>query len=363
MNLQSLALEFRDKRIFLTGHTGFKGGWLLYTLAQFGAQVRGYALPPVERSLYERIDGDQFCDSMLADVRDAARLQEAVEDFQPDYIFHFAAQTLVRESYYNPLDTFSTNVMGTANLLNAVRSVSGQCTVVVITSDKVYENQEWIYPYRETDQLGGFDPYSASKSCADLAVNSFRRSYFNLSDYDTHQTAIATARAGNVIGGGDWNTDQLVPDIVDALHLGVPVKIRSPNAVRPWQHVLEAIFGYLKLASALREHPNKFSEAFNFGPDVAENVSVEAFVKQAIRVWGHGDYEANPATANLHEATLLRLDSSKAQTFLGWYPVFNADQAIARTIEWYRDLLRAPDSALELMERDFKAYTAAVDGQ
>lgn len=363
MNVEAIADEFRDKRVFLTGHTGFKGSWLIYKLAKFGAVVQGYSLPPVSRSLYEKINGDRFCESTIADIRDAARLREAVEAFQPDYIFHFAAQTLVRESYYTPLDTFSSNVIGTANLLDATRSVWGQCTVVAITSDKVYENQEWVHPYRETDQLGGFDPYSASKACAELAINSYRRSFFNLSDYDAHQTAIATARAGNVIGGGDWNTDQLVPDIVDALDSGVPVQIRSPNAVRPWQHVLEANFGYLRLAIALRHQPGKFSEAFNFGPDVSENVSVESFVQKAIQVWGEGDYIANPVMANLHEATLLRLDSSKAQTFLEWQPVFNANQAIARTIEWYRDLLQSPDIALELMERDFQAYTNAMAKQ
>lgn len=360
MNVQAIAKEFRDKRVFLTGHTGFKGAWLIYILEKLGAMVQGYSRPPVNRSLYEKMNGDRFCESIIADTRDAEHLREAVQSYQPNYIFHFAAQTLVRESYYAPLDTFSTNIMGTANLLDAIRSVRGQCTVVIITSDKVYENQEWLHPYRETDQLGGFDPYSASKACTELVVNSFRRSFFNPSVYDSHQTAIAAARAGNVIGGGDWNTDQLVPDIVDALHAGDLVHIRSPNAVRPWQHVLEANFGYLMLAAALRKQPSKFSDAFNFGPDVSENVSVESFVQKAIEVWGEGDYTADPAPANLHEATLLRLDSSKAQALLGWQPVFGADQAIARTIEWYKDLLQNRGSALELMERDFKAYTNAL---
>ena len=361
--MQHIESEYKGKKVFLTGHTGYKGSWLIYCLRQMGAEVLGYSLEPEDHSLYLKIQGDALCDSQIADILDFSALKKTLAEFQPDYVFHLAAQSLVRESYRYPQDTFNINIIGTVNLLEAVKSVNSQCTVIVVTTDKVYENMEWIHPYRESDQLGGHDPYSSSKACAEIVSESYRNSFFNPSCYVEHQTAVATARAGNVIGGGDWNKDHLVPDIINALSQDGVVQIRSPQAVRPWQHVLEPIFGYLQLGIALKNQPQQFSSAWNFGPELADNVTVESFVQRVIRIWGQGRYKAAPENADLHEATLLRLDISKAASLLHWKPLFTVDQAIKYTVEWYRDYLQDPATVMDLMARDLQHYLSALEDQ
>lgn len=337
MNIQLLKETYTGKKVLLTGHTGFKGSWMLQWLHWLGADVMGYALAPqTAQDLYTLIDGDQLCHSVIADIRDAAQVHRAVMNFQPDFVFHLAAQPLVKLSYQLPVDTFAANAMGTANVLEAVRQLGKPCTVVLITTDKVYENKEWVYPYRETDRLGGYDPYSASKACAEVIIHSYTQSFFNPQHFDRHQKAIASARAGNVIGGGDWSADRIVPDIVRALDAGQPVTVRNPGAVRPWQHVLEPIGGYLLLGANLAKTPLQFGGAWNFGPLADDNRRVEDLVQTALEVWGSGTYQTPLLTNQPHEAGLLKLDISKAITQLGWTPRYNSQTAIQHTIGWYK---------------------------
>ena len=304
--------NYHGKRVFLTGHTGFKGSWLIYILHQLGAEVMAYALPAEEKSLYRVMYGDQFCNSIEADIRDYERLQEEIKNFQPDFVFHLAAQTLVRESYKEARYTFEVNSLGTANVLEAVKTVQQKCTVVIVTTDKVYDNKEWVHPYRETDRLGGYDPYSASKAAAEIIANSYIQSFFNTQFYNEHQKAFAIARAGNVIGGGDWAKDRLIPDIARALEAKETLVLRSPNATRPWQHVLEPLVGYLLLGAKLDSDIKTYSGAWNFGPDIKDNLTVLEVVKTALQVWRSGDYRIEAANEKMHEANLLRLDISKA---------------------------------------------------
>lgn len=334
---EELTKIYSGKKVFLTGHTGFKGSWLMQILVLLGAEVKGYALAPDnEPNLYTVINGDTLCHSVIGDIRDRAKLKEAVTAFQPDFVFHLAAQPLVRLSYEIPSETFEVNAIGTANLLDAVRHLNIPCTLVLITTDKVYQNNEWEYPYREIDRLGGYDPYSASKACTELVIDSYRNSFFNISKYSDHQKAIAVARAGNVIGGGDWSKDRLIPDIVKALSANKPIEIRNPDAVRPWQHVLEPLFGYLLLGARLQQDPTGYSQAFNFGPDINDALPVKKMVEMAIESWESGSYFINKTAGQPHEAGLLKLDISKALTKLKWTPKFNADKAIEYTINWYK---------------------------
>lgn len=343
-----LGETYAGKKVFLTGHTGFKGSWMLAWLHLLGAQVKGYALAPeTTPSLYSLLDGDQLCESVIADLGERDTLEKAILDFQPDFIFHLAAQPLVRLSYDIPVETFATNAIGTANLLDTVRRLEKPCTVVLITTDKVYENQEWVYPYRETDRLGGYDPYSASKACAELIINSYAQSFFNPADYARHRKAIAVGRAGNVIGGGDWAKDRIIPDIVRALGAGEPVQVRNPAAVRPWQHVLEPVGGYLLLGARLAATPEAFASAWNFGPLAEDTKTVEALVREAVDIWGAGHYDMPALTGQPHEAGLLKLDISKALTYLDWKPVFDSKTAIAQTIEWYKAYADQPAAIKE----------------
>ncbi|GGM77383.1 CDP-glucose 4,6-dehydratase [Dyadobacter beijingensis] len=338
MDYRHLTHYYKNKRVFLTGHTGFKGSWLLYWLHLLGAQVKGYSLAPENDSdLYPSIEGDSLCESVIADIRDKARLEQEIVAFQPDFIFHLAAQPLVRLSYDIPSDTFAVNAIGTAYLLDAARALDKPCAVICITTDKVYENMEWQYPYRENDRLGGYDPYSASKACAELVVSSYRNSFFNTKTYHIHRKAIASARAGNVIGGGDWAKDRIIPDIVRALQAGEPVAVRNPAAIRPWQHVLEPVGGYLHLGTKLIDNPTEFSDSWNFGPQPEDNLTVEELVNAALKIWGHGNYNHSAVTGQPHEAGLLKLDISKATNILGWKPRYNAAQAIEKTLAWYRN--------------------------
>lgn len=332
-----LKSKYQNKKVFITGHTGFKGSWLLACLHVLGAKTKGYALDPnSSEDLYNCIDGDALCDSVIADIRLKDKLSKEIVDFEPDFIFHLAAQPLVRLSYEIPLETFDVNVIGTGNLLDAVRLLKNECSVVIITTDKVYENKEWIYPYRENDNLGGYDPYSASKACAELLVNSYRNSFFNTNYYSTHKKGIASARAGNVIGGGDWAKDRIIPDIVKSLNRSENVFVRNPTSVRPWQHVLEPILGYLILGAKLNDEPLKFSSAYNFGPNPEDALSVEDLVKLAIKIWGTGDYYTPESINQPHEAKTLKLDINKATQELGWFPKLNSFEAIFWTMNWYK---------------------------
>lgn len=333
----SLQDFYNQKKVFVTGHTGFKGAWLLLLLRELGADVKGYALAPeFDYSLFNIAETKNFCQSIIADIRDKKRLEAEIKAFQPDYVFHLAAQPLVRRSYQIPAETFEINVTGTANLLECIAALKKKCTVVVVTTDKVYENKERHILYKEDDVLGGYDPYSASKACTELVVSSFRNSFFNAAKYNEHQKAIATARAGNVIGGGDWSTDRIIPDIIRSLQANQNIIVRNPTSVRPWQHVLEPLIGYLLLAGMLNDHHEAYASAFNFGPLPVDHLTVEAFVEKSIDAWGSGNWTDASAPGQPHEAGLLQLDISKAKDQLGWTPKLDAGTAIGWTIDWYK---------------------------
>ncbi|WP_434632925.1 CDP-glucose 4,6-dehydratase [Chromobacterium sp. CV08] len=332
------AAFWRGRRVFLTGHTGFKGGWLSLWLHSLGARVHGYSLPPDgQPSLFGAADVGGRTTSTLADVCDAGALSAAMRDCGPSVVFHLAAQPLVRRGYADPLETFSTNVMGTANLLEAVRQCPGVEAVVVVTTDKCYENHEWPWAYRESDALGGHDPYSSSKACAELVCASYRRSFPEAC------AAVATARAGNVIGGGDWAADRLVPDLLRAFDEGRPLAIRSPDAVRPWQHVLEPLAGYLRLAERLASGQDGAAAAWNFGPGDGSDRPVSWVADTLARLRGEGAGWHRDGGGHPHEAGLLRLDSAKARTALGWAPRWDLEAALSATLAWHQAWRRGED--------------------
>ena len=329
---------YHGKKILVTGHTGFKGAWLSAWLNQLGAIVKGYALQPeYEDCLFNVLQPVDSKDSIIADIRNKALLQQEIIYFQPDYIFHLAAQPLVRRSYQIPAETFEVNAIGTANLLESLKLLQKKCTVIVITTDKVYDNKEEDILYNEQDVLGGYDPYSASKACTEIVVSSFRNSFFNTATFDAHHKAIASVRAGNVIGGGDYSTDRIIPDIIKALQQNRTIEVRNPNAVRPWQHVLEPLGGYLLLGALLNESPVKFSGAYNFGPEKEGHLIVKDLVEQSIEIWGSGDWKDTSDATQPHEAHLLKLDILKAKEMLHWQPKLNAIKSIEWTINWYRE--------------------------
>jgi CDP-glucose 4,6-dehydratase len=326
---------WRGKRVFLTGHTGFKGSWLSLWLQHLGADVTGYALcPPSSPSLYEVANVGAGMQSHIADIRDLATLQQTMQAAHPDIVIHMAAQPLVRYSYQNPVETYATNVMGTVHLLEAVRHTPSVKAVVNITTDKCYENREWAWGYRENEPMGGYDPYSNSKGCAELVSAAYRSSFFNPGTYAEHGVAIATVRAGNVIGGGDWAEDRLIPDIVRAFEANQPVHIRNPHAIRPWQHVLEPLRGYLSLAEKLYEQGPDFAEAWNFGPNDEDAKPVAWIVEQMAQIWGEGTTWQIDAGQHPHEASYLKLDISKARSRLNWHPVLNLKQALELITDW-----------------------------
>jgi len=338
VTFRELNQAYGGKKVFITGHTGFKGAWLMAILQLAGARVKGYALAPEQaEGLFNVLHPLPNVESCIADIRDKERLQTELRAFRPDYVFHLAAQPLVRRSYEIPAETFEVNVTGTANVLEAVAALDSSCSVVAITTDKVYENKETGILYKEGDPLGGHDPYSASKACAELVVASFRNCFFTAKgDAGDSAGGLASARAGNVIGGGDWSRDRIIPDIARALMAGQPVEVRNPASVRPWQHVLEPLCGYLRLGALLHTDPKRYSQPYNFGPLEADHLSVEQLVETAIFTWGHGRW-IDASTPNApHEAGLLRLDIGKARRELDWAPRLNAREAIQWTMEWYR---------------------------
>lgn len=353
--LKGLAKFYNGKKVFLTGHTGFKGTWLLCWLKSMGAEVKGYSLNPLtDEDLFLKVSGHELCDSIIGDVRDSSKLEKELLEFQPDLVFHLAAQPLVLLSYDQPELTFETNVLGTGYLLKAVRKLEKPCAVVLITTDKVYQNQEWVFPYRENDRLGGYDPYSSSKAACELLINSYRQSFFNPKDHASHKKGLAVARAGNVIGGGDLAENRIIPDIVKALESKQRIVVRNPDAIRPWQHVLEPLGGYLLLGQRLFEEPIKYSDAWNFGPFIADTFPVKRLVEIAISIWGSGEFEELLFKPKLYEAGLLKLDISKAQAYLNWHPVLNCYEAIQNTINWYKN--SKIQNARDLITGDIIAY-------
>jgi CDP-glucose 4,6-dehydratase len=337
---------FRDRSVFVTGHTGFKGAWLSLWLAELGARVHGYALePPTRPSLFDEADvRARLASHTIGDIRDCETLAKVIRLAKPEFVFHLAAQAIVRYSYRDPRQTYETNVMGTVNVLEAVRAASSVRVCQIITSDKCYENREWIYPYREDEPMGGADPYSSSKGCAELVVNAYRRSFFDPSSVEGHGVSLASARAGNVIGGGDWAEDRIIPDCIRALSKNEVILVRNPNAIRPWQHVLEPLAGYLSLAAAQGAEPARFSQAWNFGPPAVGNLHVNQVVEEVIRHWGSGSWRGVSAPertsarrGSFHEATFLKLDISKATDLLQWQPLWTGHEAIAQTVLWYRN--------------------------
>lgn len=351
--LEMLGLDpafWRGRSVLVTGHTGFKGSWLTLWLGHMGAQVAGYALPaPTNPSLFEAAGLARSFPQPDADVRDYEKLRCAFAAAEPEVVFHLAAQSLVRESYREPLSTIATNVLGTANVLEVARHTSSVRAVVVVTSDKCYENREWLWPYRENEALGGHDPYSASKACAELVTATWRASF------PRPELAVGSARAGNVIGGGDWAAERLVPDALRAWSQGESLQVRHPGATRPWQHVLEPLHGYLLLAQAL--HRGQAAEAWNFGPGDEDMVPVAALLDRLARHWGAGARWQAQGGEHPHEASLLRLDSTKARMKLGWKPVWSLDEAVGRTVAWHRAWLAGRDMQAHSLD-DIACYQA-----
>jgi CDP-glucose 4,6-dehydratase len=327
---------YHNKKILITGHTGFKGSWLALWLSRMGADVTGYSLqPPTEPNHFSLLNLDII--SIIGDVRDAEKLKQVFKEQQTEIVFHLAAQPIVRLSYKEPVATFTSNVMGTINVLEASRECGTVRAIVNVTSDKCYENREWLWGYRENDPVGGYDPYSASKGCSELITSCWRNSFFNLKDYGSvHNTLLASGRAGNVIGGGDWAVDRLVPDVMRAVSRNEKVKVRNPYATRSWQHVLEPLSGYLLLGQKLLEGCKEFAEAWNFGPVEDGNATVGEIISQIKSEWPKIDYEINIIPTQPHEAGLLRLDCSKARSKLQWAPIWGGKTAVEKTARWYR---------------------------
>jgi CDP-glucose 4,6-dehydratase len=348
---------WNGKRVFLTGHTGFKGGWLSLWLASMGAKVTGYALAPnTTPNFFEvaKVEGD-LEQSHIADIRDLEKLQKAMADARPEIVIHMAAQPLVRYSYANPVETYATNVMGTVHVLESIRALDCVRAVVVVTTDKCYENKEWAWGYRENEPMGGHDPYSNSKGCAELVTSAYRQSYFSPEKYARHKVAVASARAGNVIGGGDWSEDRLIPDAIKAFEAQQALMIRNPLATRPWQHVLEPLSGYLVLAQALYQEGAKFDGGWNFGPRDEDARSVQEVVDLLINNWGSVASWTQDQNEQPHEAHSLKLDCSKARQYLGWIPRWNLEQAIENITQWQHGFQNQVDMK-KLSQEQIKIY-------
>lgn len=345
---------YKDKRVFITGHTGFKGSWLSLWLNLLGANVKGYALPPATKpAMYTVLSVKDIADSQIGDILDKAALNKAIFDFQPDIIFHLAAQPLVRLSYTEPVKTYETNVIGTLNVLEAARKCDSVKAFVNITTDKCYENIESDYAYKEDDKMGGYDMYSSSKACSEILSASYRNSFLKNCGY-----LLATARAGNVIGGGDWSQDRLIPDCIQAIQNGKEIVIRNPNSIRPWQHVLEPLSGYLTLGEKLLEGKKEFACGFNFGPEMDSILTVENIVQKIINSYGKGKIVIQPDT-KWHEAKLLMLDINKAKNALKWIPRYTADTAVARTVAWYKAYYNNQD-IIQFTIKQIKEYEGKI---
>jgi len=330
---------WKGRRVFVTGHTGFKGSWLCLWLHELGAQVKGFALePPTTPSLFNEARVAELVESEIGDIRDLQRVTQSVHDFQPDILIHMAAQPLVRYSYDAPIETYAVNVLGTAHVLEAAKTCGSIKSVVSVTTDKCYENKEWVWAYRENEPMGGHDPYSSSKGCAELVTASYRRSF-----YEQKGIGLASARAGNVVGGGDWALDRLIPDILRAFEKDQPVVIRSPNAVRPWQHVLEPLSGYLSLAQRLFESPGDFAEGWNFGPNEEDAKPVSWILDRMVDAWPGSSWRLDQATNNPHEANYLKLDISKAKSKLDWQPTWDLKHTLENIVKWHRAWLSSDD--------------------
>lgn len=349
---------WNGKTVLITGHTGFKGSWLSLWLQSLGATVVGYSLPaPTQPNLFDVANVAEGMTSVIGDVRDLEHIQSVMKQYQPEIVFHMAAQPLVRYSYYNPVETYATNVMGTVNVLEAIRHTDSVRSAVVITTDKCYENREWAWGYRENEPMGGKDPYSNSKGCAELVVSAYRDSFFSAKDYDRHRVGLASARAGNVIGGGDWALDRLIPDIMRAIQESRPVLIRSPRAIRPWQHVLEPLSGYLCLAEQLWHHGPEYAEGWNFGPSDEDAKPVAWIVDRLTKLWGEGaSWEVDLGT-HPHEATYLKLDCSKAKAKLGWTPRTSLATALDWIVEFYQ-AYQAHQNMREMTEAQIQRFQA-----
>ena len=352
---------YRNRTVLITGHTGFKGAWLSLWLNHLGSNVIGYALkPPTQPNLFELCDLNTKITSIEGDVRDFGHLKSVIQKYKPEIIFHLAAQALVRRSYSDPLETYSTNVMGIVHLLEAVRQIGGVKVIINVTSDKCYENQEWIWGYRENDPMGGKDPYSSSKGCAELITTAYTKSYFNPEYYEKHGVSLASVRSGNVIGGGDWAEDRLLPDCMKALLGNRTIVIRYPDAVRPWQHVLEPLFGYLLLAQLLYQNGPTFAGAWNFGPEDSSAKPVRWIVERILEIWGGKACWEIDRSFHPYETHTLKLDCSKAKLKLGWLPKWDLETGLRNTIEWYKAYHLQEDMFLKTMEQ-IKDYEEGIN--
>lgn len=333
---------YKGKRILITGHTGFKGSWLSVWLHELGAEVIGVAKDPITQKDNYVLSGvgEKIKADLRADIRDGQRMKEIFQEYKPEIVFHLAAQPLVRLSYEIPVETYETNVLGTINILEAIRMTDSVKVGIMITTDKCYENKEQVWGYRENEPMGGYDPYSSSKGAAEIAINSWRRSFFNPEQYEIHGKSIASVRAGNVIGGGDWALDRIIPDCIRALEANKPIEIRSPKAIRPWQHVLEPLSGYMLLAQKMWDEPVKYCEGWNFGPHLESIIPVWNVASMVIENYGKGELKDLSDPNALHEAKLLILDISKARFQLGWEPKMNIEQCVALTVNWYKSYSR-----------------------
>ena len=344
--LENVVSVWQRRRVFLTGHTGFKGSWLALWLNRLGAQVRGYALDPcTEPNLFTLTSVSNITEDVRGDVRDYSKLEASMTRFAPEVVFHLAAQPIVRRGYADPVGTYATNVMGTVHVLEAVRKTPSVRAVVCVTTDKCYQNQEWVWAYRESDPLGGYDPYASSKACAEVVSAAYRSSFFSVERMNEHNVGVCTARAGNVIGGGDWSDDRLIPDLVRGFCSKQAVLIRRPKAIRPWQHVLEPLHGYLMLAEKLLAQDAKFASSYNFGPSDEEIWPVERIATKLVDMWGEGASWVTDRDPIEHEDHVLRLDASKARLELGWKPSLGIEGALQWTVAWYRAWKRGENLA------------------
>ena len=348
---------FKNKTVFVTGHTGFIGSWLVQWLSDLGANVIGFSLePPTNPSLFESIKLEKKLVHIIGNVNDQTKLEKSMQEHSPQFVFHLAAQPLVKTSYKQPSETIQTNVMGAVNLLESIRKISSVKVCVIVTSDKCYENKEINYAYKETDPLGGFDPYSASKGAVELVTSSYRNSFFNPKDFGKHGVSLSTSRIGNVIGGGDWAKNRLIPDSIRSLSTKQDIHIRNPTAVRPWQHVLESISGLLCLSKKMWDNPSLYAQPWNFGPLINnENITVSQLTSQIISEWGSGNWNEVSHDEH-HEANLLMLDSSKAIEKLDWHPVYSIKDAIGKTISWYKEYFTNDNNMQEFTQNQILEY-------